>query len=70
MMIISLGCAVIFHVLAKRIILALPVSDHKIYKTIFVCRSRIRKEPHLLVGAGAGAVTRCGSGSNSGIYHG
>jgi hypothetical protein len=37
-------------------------------------RSRSRKEPHLLVGsgAGAGAVTRCcsGSGSDNGIYHG
>jgi hypothetical protein len=40
-----------------------------------VLRSRSRKEPHLLVGAGA--VTRCGSGSGSdgsgsdnGIYHG
>jgi hypothetical protein len=34
-----------------------------------VLRSRSRKEPHLLVGAGAraGAVTRCGSGN--GIYH-
>jgi hypothetical protein len=30
-------------------------------------------EPHLLVGAGSGAVTRCGSdgsGSNNGIQHG
>jgi hypothetical protein len=40
-----------------------------------VLRSRSRKEPHLLVGAGA--VTRCGSGSgsdgsgsNTGIKHG
>jgi hypothetical protein len=38
-------------------------------------RSRIRKEPHHLVGAGAGALTRCGSGSdgsgsNNGIKHG
>jgi hypothetical protein len=35
--------------------------------------SRSRKEPHLLVGAGAGAVTRCSSGSNgsdNGIKHG
>jgi hypothetical protein len=35
--------------------------------------ARSRKEPHLLVGAGA--VTRCGSGSDgsgsdNGIYHG
>jgi hypothetical protein len=30
-------------------------------------RSRSRKEPHLLVGAGA--VTRCGSGSDNGITH-
>jgi hypothetical protein len=30
--------------------------------------SRSRKEPHLLVGAGA--VTRCGSGSDNGIKHG
>jgi hypothetical protein len=29
---------------------------------------RSRKEPHLLVGAGA--VTRCGSGSDNGIKHG
>jgi hypothetical protein len=38
--------------------------------TIFftVLWSRSRKEPHLLVGAGA--VTRCGSGSDGGIYHG
>jgi hypothetical protein len=33
-----------------------------------VLRSWSRKEPHLLVGAGA--VTRCGSGSDNGIYHG
>jgi hypothetical protein len=32
-----------------------------------VLRSRSRKEPHLLVGAGAGAITRCGSGSDNGI---
>jgi hypothetical protein len=37
--------------------------------------SRSRKEPHLLVGVGAGAVTQCGSGSDgsgsdNGIYHG
>jgi hypothetical protein len=35
-----------------------------------VLRSRSRKEPHHLVGAGAGAVTRCGSGSHNGIKHG
>jgi hypothetical protein len=40
-----------------------------------VLRSRSRKEPHLLVGAGAGAVLRCGSGSDgsgsdNGIKHG
>jgi hypothetical protein len=29
-----------------------------------VLRSRSRKEPQFLVGAGAGAVTRCGSGSD------
>jgi hypothetical protein len=29
-----------------------------------VLRSRSRKEPHLLVGARAGAVTQCGSGSD------
>jgi hypothetical protein len=33
-----------------------------------VLRSRSRKEPPSLVGAGA--VTRCGSGSDSGINHG
>jgi hypothetical protein len=33
-----------------------------------VLRSRSRKEPHLLVGAGA--VTLCGSGSDNGIKHG
>jgi hypothetical protein len=35
-----------------------------------VLRSRSRKEPHHFDGAGAGAVTRCGSGSDNGIYHG
>jgi hypothetical protein len=40
-----------------------------------VLRSRSRKEPHHLVGAGAGAVTRSGSssdrsGSDNGKFHG
>jgi hypothetical protein len=33
-------------------------------------RSRSRKESHHLVGASAGAVMRCGSGSDYGIKHG
>jgi hypothetical protein len=40
-----------------------------------VLRSRSRKEPHLLAGAGSGAVMQCGSGSDGsgsddGIKHG
>jgi hypothetical protein len=40
----------------------------KLFPILFIysvlrSRSRIRKEPHLLVGAGA--LTRCGSGSGS-----
>jgi hypothetical protein len=51
-------------------------NERKDYFDYFaVLRSQSRKEPHLLVGAGAGAVTRCGSGSNgsgsdNGIKHG
>jgi hypothetical protein len=44
------------------------IASHILYFTVL--RSRSRKEPHLLVGSGAGsgAVTRCGS--DNGIKHG
>jgi hypothetical protein len=34
-----------------------------------VLQSQSRKEPHHLVGAGAGTVTQCDSGSDNGIKH-
>jgi hypothetical protein len=47
--------------------------EYNVYNPVL--RSRSHKEPPILVGAGAGAVTRCdsgsdGSGSDNGIKHG
>jgi hypothetical protein len=49
-----------------------PGTEDTVSPLVFlaVLRSRSRKEPQLLVRAGAGAVTRCCSGSDNGIYHG
>jgi hypothetical protein len=55
---------------SKKIFLLKYIKNKSFSKTVYfsVLRSRSRKKPHLLVGAGA--VTRCGSGSDNGIYHG